>query len=151
MISHPPTDHLHQFIDNELAQAERQSLESHLQQCAACASKLDEIRGVGTYIVEAADMELSYSFGFYLQRALEREGTNERSWGGVETVARNAVAAIALLVIIMTVLSVFAENGSEFPAETAFVAGQSDSVAARILNKQSEISRDDLILAVVTR
>src|SRR2546426_554958 len=40
------TDRLSEYLDGELAAAERSALEAHLAGCAACASTLDELRRV---------------------------------------------------------------------------------------------------------
>lgn len=45
-MSDPYTDRLSDYLDDELSEAERRALETHLRSCAACAATLDELRRV---------------------------------------------------------------------------------------------------------
>jgi hypothetical protein len=102
-------------------------------------------------VSRVADVELSYGFEFRLRRAIQQEGSHELLWGGVESVARNAVTAIAVLVLCVVVFSTFDAVAQDLPNEPIIVAGQLDTLSNHLFNKQSEISRDDLVYAVVSR
>jgi anti-sigma factor RsiW len=151
MISHPPIGHLQMYFDKCLDPVETQELEQHLQSCTSCGTLLRELQSIRSTVKQSADVELSYGFSFRLHRTIEQEGSHEEVWGDVETVARNAVAAIAVLVLCMVVFSKADSVGQEVPNESIIAVGQLDSLSNHMFNKQGEISRDDLVYAVLSR
>jgi hypothetical protein len=104
-----------------------------------------------TSVSQAADVELSYGFEFRLRRVIQQEGSHEELWDGVETVARNAVAAIAVVVLCVVLLTTMDAVAQDVPNEPIIAASQADSLTNHVFSKQSEISRDDLVYAVLTR
>ena len=151
MIDHPPTGDLHLYLDHQLPQEHLSTFEEHVQKCVRCRQSLEDLRLLRRSVASAADLELPYGFELRLRRAINDEGSHDRRWDGVETIARNAVAVIACIVLILISLTGFEPSVSDLPAEPLITNSQSDSVAMRVLSKQTEISRDDLVYAVVSK
>ncbi len=139
------------YVDGELDAAERERTEAHVVECSVCAARIRELRAMRQFIQSAASVELSTQFFPRLMRALRGEEDPVKLWSGAELLARRLVVGLAFVVVIVVGVGSFVQAEEPIVFEPYLAGEQSDSLSAQVLMSREEISKDDLLLAVVSR
>jgi anti-sigma factor RsiW len=145
------------YVDNELSESEMQSVRTHVEECAQCQQQVQVLRAIRMSIRNAASVVLPETFIYSVQRAVRQQEQEYAIWLGPERFARNIVAA--LCVIVFAVVAV----GSYLTPQTAvgqpvvvgeeryFSGESSDSAAHAVIGSQRELSKDDVMIAALTK
>jgi anti-sigma factor RsiW len=109
------------YLDDELKEKERISVESHLNSCAKCAETLEEMRSLRTAFKSAVNYQAPFGFS---KRVMSRTAALERNispWF-VPFFIRFAEAAVLLIVITMGIVAGKVMSNSSPAAKTMNIA-----------------------------
>ena len=139
------------YLDGEVDEARRQKIGRHLEACPECRETLSAYKLDSARLRATKEDLLSESF-VYSVRARVRAGSDEQvSWIPAERVARRLVFALA--VVVITVTGVFWNTTEPVSGvvERYYTPAQQDSVLTTLLNADAAPTKDDLLLAVITK
>jgi len=139
------------FIDNELTQSEMSSVAEHLNTCSECRRRVNQLTTLKRSVHAAGNIELPYAFASSLTRSIHHNEQVAVSWLGIEHYARRFVIGLALLVLLLVGLTRYKQNEESLPGERYVSGLTSDTAVSQILTKQGAITRDDVMLAVLTK
>lgn len=150
-MSHELRDEdLSAYLDGELDESRRGQIELHLEACPRCRETLSAYR-IDSARLRATKEELLAESFVYSVRARIRSGSDEQvSWIPAERSARRLVLGLALVVIAVTG---FFWNTTEPVTGVLerYYSTQQDSVINSLLNAETTPSKDDLLMAVMTK
>ncbi|HVN49313.1 MAG TPA: zf-HC2 domain-containing protein [Bacteroidota bacterium] len=139
------------YSDGYTNESQRATVLSHLETCSECRKFLREQKQMKAGIHEAADFHLHHAFSAKIMASIQATEAMEIPWMGVEPSARNTVFALAVAVVMLIAVTVFGGTQQEFDAQHLLTAGMNDSLANNVLMHQTELSKDDVMLAVMTK
>ena len=139
------------FVDNELEGSEEQLVAEHLKTCSACRLRVDQMVTLKRNIQAAGNYELPYAFAATVARRVHHGEELEVSWDGIEHFVQKFVVGLAALVLLLIGLTTFRQNEEPVPMERYLSGLASDTAAAQILTKHGSVTRDDVVLAALTR
>ena len=139
------------FVDNELDEAGMNSIRAHLDGCASCRSRVQVMHSIRTRIREAATVELPDNFVYAVRRAIQRDERESVMWLGPERFARNLVVALGIVVFAFIAYSDFSAAQPAPGVDRYFNGEQSDSAAHAVLGTQRELSKEDVMMAALTK
>ncbi len=126
MNADPWTDRLSEYVDDELAPAERLQLEQHLLDCARCREIVDELRDVAAEARTMEDTPPATDLWPAISAALPRAAA--RSW----RVTLSLPQALAASVLLMAVSGLAVWTFTERPGSTASPVAVSADAAAGV-------------------
>jgi len=139
------------YLDGELDEARRGRIERHLEACDECREALGAYRRDSARIKATKESLLSEAFVDAV-RSKVRSGSDEQlSWIPAERSARRLVLALALVVLALS--AAFWNTTEPFTGvvERYYSQAQQDSVLNSLLNADAAPTKDDLLLAVITK
>jgi anti-sigma factor RsiW len=139
------------FIDDEVTDAERSSVDEHLTQCAECRQQVAQFVTLKTNVRSAGNIELPYAFASRLARSIHHDEEISVSWLGIEHYALRFVFGLAFLVLLLVGITSYNQSDDAVPLERYVSGISSDSAVSQILTKQGTITRDDVMFAVLTK
>jgi anti-sigma factor RsiW len=92
-------DNLSAYLDGELSERERQRVERHLAQCAACRDELASLRATVTLLRQAPRQPLPRSF--VLPPSAQLQQRNYQRWNWAFGALRSASVVVTLLLVIL--------------------------------------------------
>ena len=138
------------FVDGELSGPEVDELRQHLSSCAECQRSIAEYKLIRLDLRTAASIELTGNFASTVARAARIQAEPQYIWGGAELFARRLVIGLTMIVFFVVSVSSLNSSEPEVIIEPGFSGLSSDSTAQKTL-LQGEVSKEDMILAVVER
>jgi anti-sigma factor RsiW len=139
------------YADGYANEQQRATVSAHLKTCSECRKFLEEIKLLKAGIRETADVHLHHAFSAKVLASIQKDEEMEMPWMGVEPSARNTVFALAVLVMILFAATLLGSRQQELRAQSLLAAGVNDSLANTVLMQQTELSKDDVLLAVMTK
>ena len=139
------------FVDNELSEQEANSLRTHVEGCPVCKKHVQELRTLRTSIREAASVVLPESFVYAVQRAVRREEQEYVIWLAPERFARNVVVALCILVAVMVGVGSYLTPQAGAGEDRYVSSEPADSAAHVVMGTQRELSKDDVMIAALTK
>ncbi len=139
------------FVDQELTEAQMESMRKHLESCAACQRQVQELHSIRSQIRAAATVTLPDGFIYSVRSAIRREESESVIWLGTERLARNVVVGLCILVLGMVVFESYITPQQSFGVDRYFNGEPADSAAQTIIGNQQELSKADILMAVMTR
>ena len=151
-MNHQELEHLlSEYLDDELASVKRATVEHHLVVCSSCAVRLAELKNIRRGIKAGASVELPSSFPSRVSRAIRNHEEESSNWTLAEFMARRTVLALSIVVLLLLGLTSFNMNQEGISVERYLSGEVSDSTEARILFNGDEISKEDVLMAAVTK
>ncbi len=139
------------YVDGELEPSEQSTLAAHLETCSDCRERVRQMLTVKQSVHAAGNFELPYSFASSLVRSIHHEEQKDVSWLGIEHYAGKFVLGLTMLVLFLIGLTTFRQNEEPLPMERYISGLTSDSAASQILTKHGAVTRDDVLIAVLTK
>jgi anti-sigma factor RsiW len=139
------------FVDNELSESEANSVRTHVEGCALCQQRVQVLRTIRTSIREAATADLPETFVYSVQRAVRQQEQENVLWLVPERFARNIVVALFIVVFALVAISSYLTPQPVVGEDRYFSGEQSDSAAQAVIGTQRELSKDDVMIAALTR
>lgn len=119
---------LHDFHDAELSASERDSVQSHLDGCAACRSSLGEIQSLAALLRSLPRQEMTRDFADVLADQIDSSGDRGRVLPFKATPALIGVAAAACLLVLAFSIPHLSNSGSGDSPQVAKSGGEGQSV-----------------------
>ena len=142
---------LSEYLDDELASVKRAAVEHHLVVCSSCAVRLAELKNIRKGIKAGASIELPSSFPSLALRAIRNQQEESSNWTLAEFIARRTVLALSIVVLLLLGLTSFNMNQEGISGERYLSGEVSDSAEGRILFNGEEISKEDVLMAAVSK
>jgi anti-sigma factor RsiW len=146
---------LHQLLsayaDGYANEQQRSVILSHLEICPACRKFLAELKQMKEGIRAAADIHVHHAFSAKVMTVIRKDEIIEKPWTGVEPFARKTVFALAVLVMVLFAATMIGSKQQPLGPQHLLTAGVDDSLANNVLMQQTELSKDDVLLALVTK
>ena len=139
------------FVDNELSEQEANSLRTHIEGCPACKKHVQELRSLRTSIREAASVELPETFIYAVRRAVRQEEQEYVLWLAPERFARNVVVALCILVAAVVGIGSYVTPQAGTGEDRYVTSEPADSAAHVVMGTQRELSKDDVMIAALTK
>jgi anti-sigma factor RsiW len=144
------------YVDNELSDTEAKTLLTHIEGCGLCQQRVQELRAIRNSIRDAASVVLPATFAYSVQRAVRREEQEYVIWLGPERFARNIVVGLCVVVLALVAVGSYltpqSSVGQSVIGEDRYFSGEpSDSAAHSVIGSQRELSKDDVMIAALTR
>jgi anti-sigma factor RsiW len=139
------------YVDDQISGKDRKTVAGHLETCSECRRFVEQSKQIRAGIRGLGRVELPYAFASRVAHTVEQRDERTAGWLGIEPLARNTFIVLAAIVILLFVFTK-SENAAATVSTDQLVGGiASDSVAAHVLLKQSELTRNDLLYAVLTK
>ena len=116
MNADPWTDRLSEYVDDELAPAERLQLEQHLLDCARCREIVDELREVAADAKTLEDTPPATDLWPAISAALPR--ASSRGWRVTLSLPQALAASVLLMAVSGLAVWTFAERPGSTPARS---------------------------------
>ena len=142
---------LSSYIDNEIDDAEKVIVLSHLQTCAECKKFIEDAKQVRETIRAIGEAELAGDFAARTAQLMERNDEQIEEWHRVEPLARNTFFAIAVSVLMIFLLTNITKEVSASITEVLINGSDGDSIATQVLLQPGTLSKNDLLYAVMTK
>jgi anti-sigma factor RsiW len=139
------------FADNELNEHDAETMRLHIEGCALCAQRLQIMRSIRASIREAATFDLPESFIYSVQRAVRQQEQEYVTWLGPERFARNFVVALCIVVLALVAVGNYLTPTPVLGEERYFSGEPSDSAAHAVIGSHRELSKDDVMIAALTK
>lgn len=119
---------LHDFHDAELSASEHDSVQSHLDGCAACRSSLGEIQSLAALLRSLPRQQMTRDFADVLADQIDSSGDRGRVLPFKATPALIGVAAVACLLVLAFSIPHLSNSGSGDSPQVANSGGEGQSV-----------------------
>ena len=139
------------YLDEEVNDSERAQALSHLEVCSECRQFVEHAKLMRENICALGEVELANSFTARVAYSVEKRDEQTVEWLGIEPSARNTFILLAGLVLVMFFLTSFNNNAASAMNDQLLSRITSDSVSTRVLLQQENLSKSDLLYAVMTK
>lgn len=139
------------YIDKELQEGERREVEMHLKGCDACRKEEHLLRRISSGVVSAAEYRLPSDFTARVVRSFRQEEERLVSSKAVEQLSRRLVLGFSVAVITFVTIGSLIQPAPPIVMETYLAGEPADSLAARTLMTDGQLSKDELLLSAVIR
>ena len=139
------------YLDEEVNDSERAQALSHLEVCSECRQFVEHAKLMRENICALGEVELANSFAARVAYSVEKRDEQTVEWLGIEPSARNTFILLAGLVLVMFFLTSFNNNTASAMNDQLLSRITSDSVSTRVLLQQENLSKSDLLYAVMTK
>jgi len=139
------------YLDDEVNDSERAQALSHLEVCSECRQFVEHAKLMRENICALGEVELANSFTARVAYSVEKRDEQTVEWLGIEPSARNTFILLAGLVLVMFFLTSFNNNTASAMNDQLLSRITSDSVSERVLLQQENLSKSDLLYAVMTK
>lgn len=142
---------LSSYLDNELTTDEKLRFERHREGCDECKQRLQIFHAVKLHIHSGGDFELPGSFAPSVVRRIRQEQEGAVLWLGPEIFARRLVLGLFIIIMCLVGLDSFFQPEQSITMDRYLRAEHQDSVSLQVLTPQSEISKDDILYAAMSK
>lgn len=139
------------YVDGEIKEDEELEVLEHLNTCTECRQFVKNAGEIREEIRALGGVELSYAFSERVAHLVKKNDEQTRDWLGVEPLARNTFIAIAVIVFVMFLITSFNKGISPGIAEVLINGSNGDSAATQVLLQPGNLSKNDLLFAVMTK
>jgi predicted anti-sigma-YlaC factor YlaD len=139
------------FLDGEIKEDDKAKVQMHIEACSECRRFTEQAQQMREHICALGEAKLPYAFSARVAQVVEKRDKQMEEWLGVEPLARNTVFAIAVVVLMMFIFTSFQNGVSSLSADQLLSGIISDSTGTQVLLQQDELSKNDLLYAVVTK
>ncbi len=139
------------YLDNEVNDTEKAEVLSHLELCPECRQFIEHAKLMKEEISTLGEVKLASSFASGVAYSVEKRDEQTVEWLGIEPSARNTFFLLAGFVLIIIFLTSFNNNTASAMNDQLLSRITSDSVSTRVLLQQGNLSKNDLLYAVMTK
>lgn len=142
---------LSSFVDGELDKKEKSLIENHIQKCPECERRVAELGVITQGVRSAASVSLPASFASDVLRTIRLSADESKGWILAEFMARRVLVGLSLVVLLAFGFTSLTKTDPPVTVERYLRGETSDSSESQILMNGGEISRDDVLLAAVSK
>jgi predicted anti-sigma-YlaC factor YlaD len=139
------------YLDGEVNNSETADVLSHLEVCSECRQFIEHAKLIREEICALGEVKLANSFAARVAYSVGKRDEQSIEWLGIEPLARNTFIVLAAFVLVMFLFTSFNNNTSTAMNEQLLNRLTSNSVSTRVLLQQENLSKSDLLYAVMTK
>ena len=139
------------YVDDEIKDDEERKVLEHLNVCPDCRQFIENAREIREEIRALGEVELSYAFPERVTHLVQKNERQTNDWLGIEPLARNTFIAIAVTVFLMFILTSFDKRTSPGITEVLIDGSNGDSAVTQVLLQPGNLSKNDLLYAVMAK
>jgi anti-sigma factor RsiW len=139
------------YLDDEVSDSEKAEVLSHLEVCSECRQFIEHAKLMKEEISTLGEVKLENSFASRVAYSVEKRDEQTVEWLGIEPSARNTFFLLAGFVLIIIFLTSFNNNTASAMNDQLLSRITSDSVSTRVLLQRENLSKSDLLYAVMTK
>ena len=142
---------LSSYVDGELDGEEMSLMENHIQKCPECGRRVAELAAIAQDVRSVASVSLPSSFASDVLRSIRLSADESKGWVNAEFMARRILVGLSLVVLLAFGFTSLSKTDPPVTAEHYLRGETSDSAESQILMNGGDISRDDVLLAAVSK
>jgi len=139
------------YLDGEVNDGEKAEALSHLELCSECRQFVEHVKLMREEICALGEVKLADSFAARMAYSVERRDEQTVEWLGVEPSARNTFFLLAVVVLVMFLFASFNNNTGSAMSDQLLSRIIPDSVSAHVLLQPENLSKNDLLYAVMSK
>ena len=139
------------YLDGEINNSEKAQAILHLEVCSECRQFIKHAKLMREGICALGEVKLTNSFTARVAYSVERRDEQTIEWLGIEPSARNTFFLLAGFVLVMFFLTSFNNSNAPVMNDQLLNRITSNSVSTQVLLQQGNLSKSDLLYAVMTR
>ncbi len=139
------------YLDGEINDSEKAQALLHLEVCSECRQFIEHAKRIREEICGLGEVKLASSFTARVAYSVERRDEQTIEWLGIEPSARNTFILLAGFVLVMFFLTSFNNNNTSAMNDQLLNRITSNSVSTQVLLQQGNLSKSDLLYAVMTK
>ncbi|MCX6120598.1 MAG: zf-HC2 domain-containing protein [Ignavibacteriales bacterium] len=139
------------YLDGEVNESEKAEALSHLEVCPECRRFIEQAKLMRENICALGEVELANSFAAHVAYSVEKRDEQTVEWLGIEPSARNTFILLATLVLILFFFTSYNNNTGSAMNDQLLNKITSNSVSTQVLLQQENLSKSDLLYAVMTK
>ncbi len=137
------------FLDDEVTEDERNEVAKHLEVCNECREFIEVAQQARKGIREIGEAPITEFFAYRVAHIVKIREEQNDEWLGVEPLARKAFFALIVIVLIMFFYTIIDINSYTINGEQLITESSMDSASTQVLLQSDELSKGDLLYAVV--
>lgn len=139
------------YLDGEVNDGEKAEVLSHLELCSECRQFIEHVKLMKEEICALGEVKLADSFAARVAYSVERRDEQTVEWLGVEPSARNTFFLLAVVVLIMFLFTSINNNTASAMSDQLLSRIIPDSVSTHVLLQPENLSKNDLLYAVMSK
>jgi predicted anti-sigma-YlaC factor YlaD len=139
------------YLDDEVNDSEKAEVLSHLECCSECCQFVQQAQLIRNEISVLGEVNLANYFAERVAHSVERRDEQTMEWLGIEPLARNTFIVLSGFVLLMFFFTSFNNSTASAMNDQLLNRITSNSVSTQVLLQQGNLSRSDLLYAVMTK
>jgi predicted anti-sigma-YlaC factor YlaD len=139
------------YLDGEVNDSEKAKALLHLEVCSECRQFIEHAKLMREEICALGEVKLADSFTARVAYSVEKRDEQTVEWLGIEPSARNTFFLLAGFVLVMFFLTNFNNSTAPLMNDQLLNRITSNSVSTQVLLQQGNLSKSDLLYAVMTK
>ncbi len=139
------------YLDDEVNDSEKAEVLSHLELCSECRQFIEHAKLMKEEISALGEVKLANSFTAQVAYSVEERDEQSMEWLGIEPSARNTFFLLAGFVLVIIFLTSFNNNTVSAMNDQLLNRITSDSISTRVLLQQENLSKNDVLYAVMVK
>ncbi len=144
-------ERISRHLDGDLTPQESDALAGHLATCADCRAFANDLSALRHAVHDAASLDLDPSFAVMVVERARQQDARVESWNAVERLARNTVMGLALTAAVVVAGLTALSPHETSTGDQMILSATQDTTITRVLMKADELTKSDVLLAVVTK
>ena len=142
---------LSSYADGELKSGDMDWIRRHLESCADCRKSLAQFTEIRREIHSLSAVDLRSSFPSDVMRTIRLRQSDGPASMNEEFTARRILIALSILVLLLAGVASFNRGQSPASLDRYLTGEVTESTESRILLTHDEISKDDILVAAVSK
>jgi predicted anti-sigma-YlaC factor YlaD len=139
------------YLDGEVDESEKAEVRLHLEVCSECRQFIQQTQLIRNEISLLGEVKLANYFAERVAHSVDRRDEQTMEWLGVEPLARNTCIVLAGFVLILFYFTSFNNSTASAMNDQLLNRITSNSVSTQVLLQQGNLSKSDLLYAVMTK
>jgi anti-sigma factor RsiW len=139
------------YLDGEVDDKEKTEARSHLEACSECRRFVDHAKLMREEISALGEVKLANSFATRVAYSVEKRDEQTMEWLGIEPLARNTFILLAGFVLLILFFTSFRNDAASSANDQLLNGITSNSLSTTILLQQGNLSKSDLLYAVMNK
>jgi predicted anti-sigma-YlaC factor YlaD len=139
------------YVDGEVNESEKAEVHSHLEVCSECRQFIQQAHLIRNDIALLGEVKLVNYFAERVAHSVDKRDEQTNEWLGIEPLARNMFIVLSGFVLALFFLTSFNNSAASAMNDQLLNRITSNSVSTQVLLQQENLSKSDLLYAVMTK
>jgi predicted anti-sigma-YlaC factor YlaD len=139
------------YLDGEVNESEIIEVRTHLEGCSECRQFIKEAQLIRNEICALGEVKLANYFAERVAHSVDKRDKQTMEWLGIEPLARNTFIVLAGFVLVLFFFTGFNNSNASAMNDQLLKRITSNSVSTQVLLQQGNLSKSDLLYAVMTK